>query len=379
MRKITAISLILIQILLLTCCGAKASGGAEASSNVKTVVRSEADSYPDTVTSSDGKYEIAYVTDAANLKDRSFNQGSYDGCKLYAARNGLTYKYYQPAGGGSCTDNDRYDAMKMAVSNGAKIVVCAGELQTQALMRAAKDFPEVCFIQLDGEPLGYQNIAPIKFREEQCGYFAGYAIVREGFDHLGFCGGGGGTNAPCSRYGYGFVQGAEAAAREMGKKVSMNYSWLYGATFSASPELLSMCDGWYANGTQVIFACGGRMFNSVTAAASANDAYVVGVDTDQSLDSDTVITSAIKDIASATQWAIGMYYDGKWDEIGDRENKLGAAEGATGLPTETWKMKNFTIEEYEKMKERVISGELMIDDDFSNLSGSEVLELSIIN
>ena len=126
-----------------------------------------------------------------------------------------------------------------------------------------------------------------KRQEEQCGYLAGYAVVKDGFTKLGFTGGGGGTNPACCRYGYGFVQGANAAAAEMDVQVEMNYSWQYGSSYSASPELQTMCNGWYENGTEVIFACGGSMFQSVAAAASANDGYVVGVDTDQAGDSDT--------------------------------------------------------------------------------------------
>ena len=107
-------------------------------------------------------------------------------------------------------------------------------------------------------------------------------MVKEGFEKLGFCGGGGGTNPACCRYGYGFVQGANAAAAEMGKQIEINYTWLYGASFSASPEMQSLTSGWYETGTEVIFAAGGSIFQSITAAASANDKFVVGVDTDQS-------------------------------------------------------------------------------------------------
>ena len=230
------------------------------------------DDIADSITSSDGKYEVAFVTDVGQLKDKSFNQGTFDGVKLYAHGNDLTYKYYQPANGDQATDDDRYDAMKAAVEAGAKVVVCAGYLQETALRRAALDFPQVPFVFIDGYPISERadqddpgemlsNVAGIAFREEQAGYFAGYAVVREGFTRLGFSGGGGGTNPACCRFGYGFAQGANAAAAEMGVQVELNYSWEYGANFSASPELLTMANGWYQNGTEVIFACGGAMFS----------------------------------------------------------------------------------------------------------------------
>ena len=208
------------------------------------------------------------------------------------------------------------------------------------------------------------NIAGIAFKEEQCGYFAGYAVVKEGYTKLGFTGGGGGTNPACCRYGYGFVEGANAAAAEMGVNVEVNYSWEYGASFSASQELQAMASGWYETGTEIIFACGGSMFQSVAAAASANDAAVVGVDVDQSFESDTVVTSAMKGLADATKWAIAKVYDGTWSEIGGKATSLGVNENAVGLPTATWSMTNYTVEEYEDLFQKVASGELTIDADY---------------
>lgn len=323
-----------------------------------------ADDIPDNMTSADGKYEVAFITDVGQLKDKSFNQGTYDGVKLYADANGLSYKYYQPANGDQATDDDRYDAMKAAVDGGAKVVVCAGFMQEGALKRAAEENPEVPFVFIDGYPIGLDNVAGISFQEEQSGYLAGYAVVKEGFEKLGFTGGGGGTNPACCRFGYGFVQGANAAAAEMGKNVEMNYSWEYGASFSASPELQTMANGWYTSGTEVIFACGGSMFQSVSAAASANDCFVVGVDVDQSFESDTVLTSAMKGLSSAVQWAVAKVYDGSFAEIGGQGTALGAKDDAVGLPTATWTMETYTVAEYEAQLADIVSGKLAIDADY---------------
>ena len=128
-----------------------------------------------------------------------------------------------------------------------------------------------------------------------------------------------------------------------------------------------MASGWYENGTEVIFACGGSMFDSIAAAASANDGYVVGVDSDQSGDSDTVITSALKQVGAAAEWAISKSYDGTWSEIGNNGTTLGAKDGATGLPTDTWMLENYSVEEFQEQFDAVVSGELEIDADFNNL------------
>jgi len=372
MKKVIAILLALVMVIGLAACGGKTTPANNNSGNNNNVAPSgpvkpekpetDPDKIADSMTSADGKYEVAFVTDIGQLKDKSFNQGTYDGVKLYAYNNGLSYKYYQPANGAEATDDDRYNAMKAAADGGAKVVVCAGFLQAAALEKAAKEFKDVKFVFIDGWPLGVDNVAGIAFKEEQCGYFAGYAVVKEGYEKLGFMGGGGGTNDACCRYGWGFVQGANDAAKEMGKKVEVKYTWQYGANFQASAELQTMANGWYTNGTEIIFSCGGSIFDSITAAASANDGKVIGVDVDQSFDSKTVVTSALKGIGAAASWACGKAYDGTWAEIGGKGTSLGAAENATGLPTATWSMKNYSVAEYEKQLKAVIDGTLKIDD-----------------
>lgn len=351
------------------------------------------DDIEDTMTAEDGKYELAFVTDVGQLKDKSFNQGTFDGVKLYANANGLSYKYYQPANGSEATDDDRYDAMKAAVDGGAEVVVCAGYLQEAALRKAALEFPDTPFVFIDGYPIQEKateydeatgealpndspiltNVAGISFQEEQAGYLAGYAAVKDGFTKLGFSGGGGGTNDACCRFGYGYVQGANAAAEEMDVTVDMNYSWEYGATFSASTELQTMINGWYSNGTEIVFACGGAMFQSIVAAASANDGYVIGVDVDQSGESDYVVTSAMKGLSDAVQWAVGHVYDGTFSEIGGTGTSLGVKDNAVALPTaaDSWRFETFTVEEYEALYQQMLDGTLVVDNDFSKLESTE--------
>ena len=389
MKKFLALILALVMALSLVACGEQKQPDIQEPDNTdpedtqtQTVIN--ADDIADEMTSEDGKYEIAFVTDVGQLKDKSFNQGTFDGVKLYAAANGLSYKYYQPANGDQATDDDRYDAMKAAADNGAKIIVCAGFMQGNALAKAAAEFTDVSFVfvdgwamaDADGNPL--TNTLGIAFQEEQCGYLAGYAVVKEGYTKLGFTGGGGGTNPACCRYGYGFVQGASAAAAELNEKVEMNYSWLYGSSFSASPELQTMANGWYENGTECIFACGGSMFVSIAAAASANDGAVVGVDVDQSFESDTVVTSAMKGLAASVQWACAKVYDGSFAAMGGTCATLGAKDDAVGLPTATWSLTKWSVDDYNAMIKAMADGTLVVDNDYTKLASTDSLTLNVV-
>ena len=308
------------------------------------------------------EYEIAVVTDVGQLMDGGFNQGTYEGAKSYAEANGKTYKYYQPANGADATDNDRVAAMRLAIQNGAKIIVAPGFLQATAMETVAKESTEVKFVFVDGWALGLDNVTAIVYKEQESGYLAGYAAVKEGYRKLGGTFGGGGENPACNRFAYGYVQGAKAAAAELGEHVDVKISFMYGDTFSASPELQTQIAGWYTSGTQVVFACGGSMFSSVKAAADETEnGKIIGVDVDQSALSDRVITSAVKGLSASVQLVLKEFYEGKWDaELADNASNLGAAEDATGLPTATWRMTNFTLEQYNALFARVKAGEVEI-------------------
>lgn len=183
----------------------------------------------------------------------------------------------------------------------------------------------------------------------------------EGFTKLGYTGGGGGANPACNRFGFGFVQGADAAAKEKGVNITVKYSYKYGTSFDASSELQTQISGWYGSGTEVVFSCGGSMFQSVKSAAAEHEgAKIIGVDNDQSVESDRVITSAVKGLSASVQIVLDQFYSGKWDsELAAKTQKLGAAEDSTGLPTDTWSMKNFTIEQYKALFEKIKKGEIV--------------------
>ncbi len=349
MKKFLSVMLVLAMVLSLAACG-------------KSSKSTNYDAIDDNPTSSDGKYEIAFVTDVGQLKDKSFNQGTWEGVKKYASDNKKTYKYYQPANGDAATDDDRYDAMKLAADNGAKMIICAGFLQATALEKAAKEFTDVNFVFIDGWDMGLNNVLGIAFQEEQSGYLAGYAAVMEGYTKLGFSGGGGGENPACCRFGFGFVQGAHDAAKVKGVFVDCNYSWEYGSSFAASPELQTMLNGWFTNGTEVVFSCGGSMCQSAFAAASEHDAKVIGVDVDQSSESQTVITSATKGLREAVIYACDLNYSGKW---AGGLSTLGAKDDAVALPTETWSLKNWKVSDYEKLLGQLKDGSVVVNADYT--------------
>jgi basic membrane protein A len=350
MKKFLVMILAAVMVLAFAACGGSGGGG------------NDFDSIPDDCESADGTYQIAMVTDVGQLKDGSFNQFTWNGCKKYASDNDLTYKYYQPANGQNATDEDRIKAMTDACDAGAQVLVTPGFLQETALKEVAPKYPDVQFVFIDGWDMGIPNVIGVSYQEEQAGYLAGYAAVMEGYTKLGFSGGGG-SNPACIRYGYGFAQGANDAAKEKDVDIEMRYSWEYGSTFSASDDLQAMLAGWYNDGTEIIFMCGGTMFNSGVAAAEAADGKIIGVDVDQSAQASegVVVTSAMKGLSQSVMTALGNFYDAGAASGGALV--LGAADDAVGLPTDTWSMENFSVDDYNALFEKIKSGEITVDND----------------
>ncbi|HAG69978.1 MAG TPA: BMP family ABC transporter substrate-binding protein [Lachnospiraceae bacterium] len=321
------------------------------------------------------KAEIALITDIGTVEDGSFNQGVWNGIERYVNESAKSYAFYQPEG----TDIKSYlKAVKKAVDRGADIIVCPGELFGEVVYSAQFKYPKVHFILIDGVPHNEDytdetvapNTMPIVFSDEQSGFLAGYAAVREGYTELGFLGGD--TQEPVIRYGYGFVQGADYAAIEMGKMVNINYC--YGKTFEESPEMKELAASWYREGTQVIFACAGAMGRSVMKAAEENGGMMIGVDVDQSRDSDTVLTSAMKELSNAAYTGLIDYYSDKF--TGGETLLMDAAAGGIGLPMETSRFKSFTDSEYNAIFSQLVDGKLV---PYAGTGFGNTFDLTLVN
>ncbi len=325
-------------------------------------------------------FELALCTDIGTIDDKSFNQGSWEGLVQYAEENGVTYKYYQPK---EQTTDAYLDGIELAVENGAKAVVTPGYLWEPAIFVAQDMYPDVHFILIDGAPNNgdysnfiektAENTVGVKYAEEESGFLAGYAAVKDGYTKLGFMGG---MAVPAVvRYGYGFVQGAEYAAKEMGiESIVINYHYTGG--FAATPEAQALAASWYNDGIEVIFACGGAVGNSVmTAAEAAEGKWVIGVDVDQSAESKTVLTSAMKGLSSSVYQAIDALYKGEFP--GGETWILAADRDGVGLPMENSQFATFAQADYDAIYAKLVAKEIPLLQDADATTAAEVATLGI--
>ena len=325
---------------------------------------------------------VAMVTDYGDITDQSFNQSTYEACKAFGEANGVDFTYYKPEGD---SDAEREAMIDKAVADGYNVIVMPGYAFAGAIKDTADTYPDVKFVALDvseydleGDSSDFNNetfanVFSAVYQEELPGYMAGYAAVKMGYTKLGFLGG---MAVPAViRYGYGFVQGADAAAAEIGADVEINYA--YGNQFYGDSDITAAMDTWYQGGTEVVFACGGGIFTSAGEAAAKVGGKVIGVDVDQAATIDGMfekgmtVTSAMKGLQATVNTLLTAIKDGSWDSYAGKILNLGLVSADdmslnyVGLADSTIWTEGFTEADYKQLVADMVSGKITVSNDSS--------------
>lgn len=381
-KRFTALLLVICMALAVVGCGPSKSSQASGSS----------------------EYRVAMITDSGDITDQSFNQTTYEACLEYCTENNIDFTYKKPDGD---TDYARIAMIDVAVAEGYNIIVMPGYIFAPALVEVTYKYPDVKFIALDmtagdiiaaavgnkyyDDPDAYEasdyyntkNTYCAVYQEEIPGYMAGYTAVRLGYRKLGFLGG---QAVPAvMRYGFGYVQGINDAAKELGITDQVEVEYAYGGQFYGSTEITAAMDTWYSQGTEIVFACGGGIFTSAAEAASKVGGKMIGVDSDQSPIIDAygegmTVTSAMKGLGATVKAMLNsIIVDDTWEEhVGKIEN-LGLISGTdmtvnyVGLPEDTTQWNDeFTVEDYHELVEKIYDGQIKIDNSIDKMPEVEV-------
>lgn len=319
--------------------------------------------------------EIALITDEGTIEDGANNQAAYEGVKKYGEDNSIATAYFTP---NEISKESYLNEIKNAVKSGAKVVVCPGYLLEEAVFDAQTTYTDTKFILVNGEPHNddysdmtiADNTSSIKFSEEDAGFIAGYAAVREGYRYIGFMGGM--PEDSVIRYGYGFVQGADYAAIELGVKIYIAY--VYANTFTEDIHVKNMAGNWYENGMEVIFSCGGSMNRSVISAAEEHNKEVIIAESDKIPTSAAILFSCSNNVADAVYNSIDSVY--KETFIGGQVNRLSLKDNYVGIDMDTAKFKNFSDVEYEAVCTLLKNNEI---NPYDNTEIANTKELNLVN
>lgn len=352
---------------------------------------------------SEQKMKVAMVTDSGDITDQSFNQMTYEACKAWGKENDIEFNYYKPQ---SDSDEARTASVDQAVADGANVIVLSGYVFAPTVIDESDLYPEVKFLALDvsagdicekgiGEGYDYNpdhynvtdyynedNVYCCTYQEELSGFMAGYAAVMLGYRHLGFLGG---MSVPAvNRYGYGYVQGADAAAKELGITDEVQVEYVCGGQFYGDADITAYMDTWYGSkGVEVVFACGGGIYTSAAEAAVKTGGKVIGVDLDQSVTINEykdglTVTSAMKGLQVTIDNVLDAILNDEWDEYVGKIENLGMespdpAENYVQLPEETTQWDDtFTKEDYQKLVERMYNGEYEVSSDGTTFPETDI-------
>ena len=321
---------------------------------------------------------VAMITDYGDITDQSFNQTTYEACKAFCDNNGLDFQYFKP---NSDSDTDRISSIENAIDDGYNVIVMPGYAFAKAIEQTVEAYPEVTFIALDVSEYDLQdahgtaddfswqyptNLYSAVYQEELCGYMAGYAAVKLGYKKLGYLGG---MAVPAVvRYGYGYVQGADAAAAELGLN-DVEIKYVYGNQFYGDADITAYMDTWYAAGTEIVFACGGGIYDSAGEAAAKVGAKVIGVDVDQAATINgkygdgITVTSAMKGLAATVNAELNAVMGGSFE--GGKVENLGLVsavpeENFVQIAPSTQFAEGFTAEDYSALVAKMFGGEITV-------------------
>lgn len=381
-RKIIALVLAGAMALSLAACGGKGNGKDGGKSNA----------------GDSGKMQVAMITDSGDITDQSFNQTTYETCKAWSEKNDVEFNYYKPE---SDSDEARNASVDQAVADGANVIVLPGYMFAATIVEQSNVYPDVKFVALDvsagdicekGVGKGYtynpddytvsdyyntENVYCCTYQEEFSGFMAGYAAVKLGYKHLGFLGG---MSVPAvTRFGYGFVQGADKAAEELGITDQVSVEYVCGGQFYGDADITAYMDTWYGEkDVEAVFACGGGIYTSAAEAAVKTNGKVIGVDSDQSgiineYKDDLTITSAMKGLAVTVDTVLTAINDGKWNNYVGKIDNLGLVsedpeENFVQLPIKTTQWGDgFTEDDYRDLVKKLYNGEITVSGDTTEM------------
>ena len=344
----------------------------------------------DSGSSDDGTMKVAMVTDYGDITDQSFNQTTYEACKAFCEENNIEFTYKKPA---SDADADRVSSIEEAIEEGYNVIVMPGYAFANAIYEVAPLYPDTKFVALDvseGDLTAYgerefdgPNVYSAVYQEELAGYMAGYAAVKLGYTKLGFLGG---MAVPAvQRYGHGFVQGADAAAAELGKS-DVEIKYVYGGQFFGDADITAAMDTWYGAGTECVFACGGGIYSSAAEAAAKTGGKVIGVDVDQKdiIDGQygdgMTVTSAMKGLAPTVNTLLRAIMSGEWDKYAGQIQTLGLvsetpAENYVQLPDSTQFGDGFTADDYATLVKELYDGTRTVSNDTEKIPDTKAVKV----
>ncbi|MFH1414919.1 MAG: BMP family ABC transporter substrate-binding protein [Elusimicrobiota bacterium] len=303
------------------------------------------------------KYRVGLVFDIGGRGDKSFNDAAYLGLNRAEQELGVYTEYIELASG-----VDRESALRVFAAKGFDVIFGIGFMFTDDITRLAREYPQLQFACVDytigAETSIPNNLAALRFREEEGAFLVGaIAGLTTKRGAIGFIGG---MDIPLiNKFEAGYRMGAKMVFPEC--RVIVSYAGGTSEAFKNPSRGKELARSQYVNGADIIFHAAGSTGLGVFEAARDMDKLAIGVDSDQFHEAPGhVLTSMIKRVDNAVYKTIkdamaGAFFSGV-QSFGLAENGIGYVYDDNNREL----IPEHIIEKVEKLKEKIINGQIEI-------------------
>ena len=295
--------------------------------------------------------KIGIVCSAAGQNDNGYNQSAIEGAKQVSEELGIDYKVIDAT-------SDVPAALETLAEDGYNLVFSL-EYDFEALIKGvggnkpiAEQYPDTTFVVFNDNPnidengnVIHKNVISVLFDVHEASFVAGALSVLvnennavlfgEGYHFtdpaktraIGFIGG---TNSNgITVFSYGFIQGINYVAQQLG--VKYDYYAKYDAGFSDPATGSTVAGTYYDNGANVVFVCAGNVGDGITSKAKEVGKLAIQVDANKdNQQPGYVLTSVLKNTKVPVYTISKALKDGTLSSMGNLQT-YSLSSGATGI------------------------------------------------
>ncbi len=295
---------------------------------------------------------IALITSAAGPNDKGYNQSAVAGLEKVKTELGINYKVVETS--------DVPGSLSQLAGAGYKLIFSL-EYNFDALIKGvggnkpiAEQYPDTTFVVFNDNPnvnedgsVKHKNVVSVLFDVHEASFIAGAlsTLVNENASALfntsdyafttgdagrkvGFLGGT--KSNGITVFGYGYAEGINYIAKELGVKYTF-YSD-YNAGFSDSAAGATKANTYYSDGANIVYAVAGAVGDGVT--AKAKEVKKLAIEVDANKDNNQpgyILTSVLKNTEVPVYEIAKHFKDQTMDKVNGQVLSYNLASGATGI------------------------------------------------
>lgn len=291
-------------------------------------------------------FRVALLTPGP-ISDAGWNAGAYEGLKAIEKELGAKVSHVQVK-----TPSEFEEQFRAYATDGYSLCFGHGFEFQDAAARVARDFPGTVFVTTSGSRAS-KNQAPLVFELEQATYLCGLVAGR--MSKSAKAGMVGGVELPSIKSTFlAFEAGLKAG--NPGAKATTVFTGSFEDVAGAKAAALALVD----EGSDFLFHNANAAALGVFSAATQRGVWAFGSNKDQNALAPSVLASAVIDLPRAFVEAARTVMEGRFDGQPIRYGLKSGVISFVWNPAALGRVPAPVVDEVERTKERIISGEVIV-------------------